>query len=89
MGNRTKLAVATLLAGLITTSANACPNGWSGNPCKPGMNNPPIKQLKGKAQASTQRVKAPIKRGPGVCAQTGKDKYGKPICIKKSANSDK
>jgi hypothetical protein len=89
MGIRTKLAIATLLAGLITTSATACPNGWSGNPCKPGMNNPPIKPLKYKKQESTLRVKAPVKKGPGVCAQTGKDKYGKPICIKKPANSDK
>ena len=89
MDIRTKLAFATLLAGLITTSVNACPNGWSGNPCKPGLGNWPSKPVKGKKQESTLRVKAPVKKGRGVCAQETKDKYGKPICINTPINSDK
>jgi hypothetical protein len=89
MGIFTKFASATLLAGLIANSANACPNGWSGSPCKPGMNNPPRGPVKDKQQNSTQRVKAPVKNTPGVCAQEGKDKYGKPVCIKTPPRSDK
>lgn len=89
MGIRTTLAFGALLAGLITTSATACPNGWSGSPCKPGLDNWPSKPVKSKKLESTQRAKAPVKTVRGVCAQETKDKYGKPICIKKPANSDK
>ena len=61
------LAIGSLVSLSVAGTAMACPNGWSGNPCRPGLGNGPIKKPKGGLTARAAQTPAATATAPLPC----------------------